>query len=671
MAYGRLDVFWPDGRFETYPLEAESVSIGRSTGNTIALDTDTISRYHLSITHEDDKVYVTDLDSANGTFVDGVRLESNKPRLLEGVEEIQLGHIRMLFHPVDDAPTLPMSPLADDTVRIESPELNYHIEVRGPEIAVSPGAYTSAEVLVTNLGDEEQQYAVSVSGMPDKWVRVNRAFVAVEPNATEEISLNFKPARRSESAPGEYVVKVRISPLDSPDVGLEAEIPVTILPFSGFGMALASQRIAMGQQFRLHLHNQGSAELPIRITGRSQDDALNVEIPTSTVTLTPGQRLQVQGLVKPRKPVLFGAAREHPFDLVVHAQTPAGFVSAVRGVLVETPRFPAWAAVAGGAGILVVLFVLALAAAAILAPAPPNPQIVAFAVNSTQIARGDDLILNWQAADAASFTVSLNGTPVVTGIDPQVPGLTLGTSDLYGEILVGLQAVNGDARAEASQLVRVYQPINIESFTVTPSQMVRNVVQTLNIAWNAPGAVTTRITGLESFSSMELAATYGAQASVDNIIGIPVEAFTVSLVAEDEVGNTVLSTRTVEVVNAECASLGEPVTVYFGPDELHQVVGTIPPEVRVVVDAQDESGQWLRVQLTGGAAGWSQRDAFACAENFNVNDLRKEVNVPPPPTFTPPPTLTPTPVPPTAAATGLPATPTPAIPTQAAITAAP
>lgn len=662
MAYGRLDVFWPDGRFETYTLETESVSVGRSTGNTIALDTDTISRYHLSVTHEDGNVYVTDLDSANGTFVDGTRLESNQPRLLDGVEEIQIGHLRILFHPVDDSPTLPMSALTDDTLRIESPEQDYLVEVQGPEIAVSPGAYTSADVLVTNLSEKDQQYTISVSGMPEKWVRINRSFVMVAPQQTEEISLNFKPARRSESTPGEYSVKVRISPADNPDIAVEAEFLVRILAFGGFGMALASQKITQDQPFRLHLHNQGSGELPIKISGRSLDNALNIEIPTATVTLTPGQRLQVQGNVRPQRPSLFGAPREHRFDLVVHAQTPAGFVAATSAVFLDKPRFPTWVAFAGGAGLLLALLFIVFVASAILAPAPPNPRISVFEVNSTQIARGDDLVLNWQATDVLSYNVSLNGTPVVLGIDPQMPGVTLVTSDLYGEITVGLEAVNGDVHAQAAQVVRVYQPINVESFNVNPVQLVRNVVQTLNIAWNAPGAVTTRITGLESFSTMELAATYGAEASIDNIVGIPVETFTVSLVAEDEVGNTVLSTRTVNVINAECTSLASPVTLYFGPNDLHQVVGTVPPEVKVVVEAQDDSGQWLRVQLTGGATGWGQRAAFVCAETFNVNDLRKEVEVPPPPTltpvptatFTPPPSPTPTSVPPTVTLTSSP-----------------
>ena len=77
MAYGRLDVFWPDGQFKTFQLVENTISVGRSTGNSIALETTTISRYHFSLTHDGQTTYITDMDSANGSFVDGVRLPAN------------------------------------------------------------------------------------------------------------------------------------------------------------------------------------------------------------------------------------------------------------------------------------------------------------------------------------------------------------------------------------------------------------------------------------------------------------------------------------------------------------------------------------------------------------------------------------------------------------------
>src|SRR5215207_9631184 len=149
MAYGRLDVFWPDGQFMTYPLSEANVSIGRSTGNTIALETTNISRYHLNLTYDSGQVYVTDLDSANGTYVDGVRLPGNQPQPLYGGEEIQIGDLRVLYSYLDDSPTRPMVVPEEATQRIELEAPSFRIDLQGPEQGVSPGAHISAELSIT------------------------------------------------------------------------------------------------------------------------------------------------------------------------------------------------------------------------------------------------------------------------------------------------------------------------------------------------------------------------------------------------------------------------------------------------------------------------------------------------------------------------------------------
>src|SRR5262245_21109117 len=115
MVYGRVDVYWPDGPMESYPLDKVSVAIGRSSGNDIVLDTTAVSRYHISLTHKDNQVVLEDLESVNGTYLDGDRLKPHDQIVLNGGEEIQLGDIRVIYHPEEvreeegDTPTRPLS----------------------------------------------------------------------------------------------------------------------------------------------------------------------------------------------------------------------------------------------------------------------------------------------------------------------------------------------------------------------------------------------------------------------------------------------------------------------------------------------------------------------------------------------------------------------------------
>jgi pSer/pThr/pTyr-binding forkhead associated (FHA) protein len=647
MAYGRLDVYGPEGFFETFSLEGDNISIGRSTGNTITLDTNTISRYHFSLTHDGDKVFITDLDSVNGTFVDGLKLEANERRSMHGGEEIQIGHLRMIYHHLDDMPTQPI--MAEETTqRIELQLPTFRMDIQGPDQAVSPGAHISSELMITNTSSAEEKYSVEVTGPPPEWVRVNRPTMTLKPEEAAEVVISFKPLRRPDSKPGDYPVKVRVRPDSSPESLLEANVTLRILAYSGFGIALETRRISSGQRFRLHLHNQGSAPLPLTISGRDLSEHLRFVIPTPQVTLGPGQRMTVLGEVHPRSPALYGNISEHLFDLVVRCHDPSGFLVAVRGRFVERPMLPAWSPVLAGAGILAALALFVLAMVLILRP-NPEPRIANFEVGSTQIAQGTPLALSWAVTDVAQLSVNVNGTPELMQVDPRTSGTQLDTSDLYGEVIVSILGTNGNRQDSASQTVQVYRPMTLETFAVEPQQLVRYVVQPMTIRWNVPGADFTQIHGLENFTVTPVATTYEAEGEIADLVGIPLEAVTITLFAQDEVGNSITETFSPEMVTPECAPSADAVTLYTGPDERQQVVGTIPAGVSVVVDAQDDSGQWLRAQLTGGVSGWGARSAFTCAATFNVDDLRKEVNVPmlPTPTLTftpPPPTITAAPI---------------------------
>jgi len=54
-----------------------------------------VSRRHLKITRVRDTVYVTDLESSNGTYFNGRRLAPNISRLLRNGDELRLGYLKL------------------------------------------------------------------------------------------------------------------------------------------------------------------------------------------------------------------------------------------------------------------------------------------------------------------------------------------------------------------------------------------------------------------------------------------------------------------------------------------------------------------------------------------------------------------------------------------------
>lgn len=71
----RLLTRYADGREEKRTFDGERVRIGRDADNDLVLDTDLVSRHHCELKFRDQKLFVCDLESTNGTFVRAEQIE--------------------------------------------------------------------------------------------------------------------------------------------------------------------------------------------------------------------------------------------------------------------------------------------------------------------------------------------------------------------------------------------------------------------------------------------------------------------------------------------------------------------------------------------------------------------------------------------------------------------
>ena len=72
------------------PLTGRVTTIGRAPFNDLVVDYEGVSRQHASIYREPDGFWIADLDSPNGTFVNGHRLRA-EPRQLRNRDRIEVG----------------------------------------------------------------------------------------------------------------------------------------------------------------------------------------------------------------------------------------------------------------------------------------------------------------------------------------------------------------------------------------------------------------------------------------------------------------------------------------------------------------------------------------------------------------------------------------------------
>jgi Nif-specific regulatory protein len=78
----------------TFPLNGDETTIGRETANAIPLPLPSVSRRHCVIYRDGDEFKIRDLDSANGTFVNGIPV---KDQALAHSDHLRLGTIELLF----------------------------------------------------------------------------------------------------------------------------------------------------------------------------------------------------------------------------------------------------------------------------------------------------------------------------------------------------------------------------------------------------------------------------------------------------------------------------------------------------------------------------------------------------------------------------------------------
>ena len=91
-----------------FRLERPAIHVGRGAHNEVRLEDKSVSGTHATLTRRAGGWYVLDLESTNGTYVNGERIRGE--RRLEGATELRFGGIKMVFRPiggpaVDDAST--------------------------------------------------------------------------------------------------------------------------------------------------------------------------------------------------------------------------------------------------------------------------------------------------------------------------------------------------------------------------------------------------------------------------------------------------------------------------------------------------------------------------------------------------------------------------------------
>ena len=113
---------------QTFSLSAPTMFIGRKAGNDVVINDAEVSRRHACISWDGRQFVLTDMGSANGTFVNGVRLTG--PHVLQPGDAIGLGsavlmgfqaHVPPVAAPPPPPAAMPSTPGQNDDARYSPP----------------------------------------------------------------------------------------------------------------------------------------------------------------------------------------------------------------------------------------------------------------------------------------------------------------------------------------------------------------------------------------------------------------------------------------------------------------------------------------------------------------------------------------------------------------------
>ena len=83
--------------FENISLAGNTIRLGKAVDADVMIDKETISKFHAKIEQHNKEFYIEDLNSTNGTTVNGEALSYKERRKLEINDIVQLADVRYRF----------------------------------------------------------------------------------------------------------------------------------------------------------------------------------------------------------------------------------------------------------------------------------------------------------------------------------------------------------------------------------------------------------------------------------------------------------------------------------------------------------------------------------------------------------------------------------------------
>lgn len=321
-----------------YPISKPTLIIGRENQD-ITLPSIQVSRLHARIEKQPNNAYtITDLGSANGTFLDRAKLLSNVPEKLTPGTVIAIGEYRLGLQlaesvvgpgpdPIPPGPPLPIG--EDVTVRLVPQALQ-----------VEAGDRIDAHVEIANRSALTEHFYVRIQGIPVEWVSIDQKPLQLNPGDGGSLPITIHPPRHHSASAGAHNLRLIVSSEERNKQIAYAMGTLVVNPFHSFSTDFSPNQLRRNGLVQISVANEGNNADSYTISGRDKAEGLTFIPSSSSLAVGPGQSEGCEIEVRPRRSNFFGVSQTYPFEVNISSSNSQP--QAKHGTLIHPPLVPVW-----------------------------------------------------------------------------------------------------------------------------------------------------------------------------------------------------------------------------------------------------------------------------------------------------------------------------------------
>jgi hypothetical protein len=317
-AGARIVMLRPDGTTEAVSLATETtISIGREPDNDLVLPSSSTSRHHARVTIERGRARLTDLNSTNGTYLDGERLLPGVTERWTPGQQVRIGdywlslelsvagtgrRIRPSAGPTRAETSLPHSPGVEITIEPQ-------------RISLAPSDSAEVKSTILNRQGHVDHFFLAIDGLPDDWATLPKADLMLAPGDSGTLTVRLHPPRHLSALAREHPFVVRVTSRADTEQYAESRGLLSIEAFHALDVNLQPSVYTDSGHGTVRLVNRGNVTERVDLSVTDPADAVDLRFAVSQIVLEPGQERSIEVTVHPSSRAPRGFYQSFPFTL--------------------------------------------------------------------------------------------------------------------------------------------------------------------------------------------------------------------------------------------------------------------------------------------------------------------------------------------------------------------